>query len=505
MESRSRNASRNIFFGLILKLYHVIVPFIMRTAILYLLGVQYLGLNGLFKSILSVLNLAELGVGSAMVYSMYKPIVDNDSITICALLRLYKSYYRIIGIVIALLGIVLLPFVPRLINGSIPDDLNVYVLYLLNLAATVISYWLFAYRGSLFLAHQRADIISKITFVTSTIQYAIQFIVLVLLKNYYVFVLAALVTQSVNNVIVAVFAAKYYPSYKPMGKLSEAETKSINKRIRDLFTSRLGHVITNSVDTIVISAFLGLKLLAIYQNYYFILDSIYSVIVVIFSSITAGMGNSLITESVDKNYRDLRKFTFLSCWLLTVCTSCFAVLYQPFMRMWVGEELILDYSYVILFCIYFYLHVFVMVWASIKDAAGLWDKDRFRPLVASTVNLLMNLVLVRIIGLYGIILSTILSYVFIAMPWLVCNLFTFIYKRPLLGYLKRLIGYISVCVLCATISVVITNRINVCGFRTIILFGLIAVCVTSLIQYLIYHKCIEYIEAKNLIIHLLKR
>ena len=180
---RTKNATRNIIFGVILKVYQIIVPFLMRTAMIYLMGVQYLGLNSLFTSILQVLNLAELGVGSAMIYSMYKPIAEDDNATICALMKLYKTYYRIIGLIIAVIGCALTPFIPKLISGDVPDNLNVYLLYLLNLGATVLSYWLYAYKNSILQAHQRVDIVSKVTLVTSTIQYSLQLLVLCCLKT----------------------------------------------------------------------------------------------------------------------------------------------------------------------------------------------------------------------------------------------------------------------------------------------------------------------------------
>ena len=167
---RTKNASRNILFGIILKIYQIAVPFLMRTAMIYFMGVQYLGLNSLFTSVLQVLNLAELGVGSAMVYSMYKPIAEDDTKKICALMKLYRLYYRVIGFVIGGVGLVLTPFVPKLISGDVPSGLNIYILYLMNLAATVLSYWLFAYKNSLLQAHQRVDVVSKITLVTNTFQ-----------------------------------------------------------------------------------------------------------------------------------------------------------------------------------------------------------------------------------------------------------------------------------------------------------------------------------------------
>ena len=133
---RTKNASRNISFGVILKIYQILVPFLMRTAMIYLMGVQYLGLNSLFTSVLQVLNLAELGVGSAMVYSMYKPIAEDDETTICALMKLYRTYYRVIGLVIAVVGCALTPFIPNLIKSDVPAGLNIYLLYivLINLS-----------------------------------------------------------------------------------------------------------------------------------------------------------------------------------------------------------------------------------------------------------------------------------------------------------------------------------------------------------------------------------
>ena len=186
--NRSQNAVRNIAFGVLVKIYNLFVPFIIRTVMIYTLGMQYLGLNSLFVSVLSVLNLAELGVGSAMVFSMYKPIAEDDKGTICALMRLYKIYYRIIGLIILVIGLLLTPFIPKLISGTLPEGMDVYILYLMNLAATVITYWLFAYKNCLLSAHQRSDITHKINMIVLTVQYGIQIIVLVLVKNYYIYI-----------------------------------------------------------------------------------------------------------------------------------------------------------------------------------------------------------------------------------------------------------------------------------------------------------------------------
>ena len=201
--NRTENAVRNILFGGILRVYQIVIPFVMRTVMIYCMGVQYLGLNSLFTSILQVLNLAELGVGSAMVYSMYKPIAEDDTDTICALMGLYRTYYQCIGLIIAVIGVGLTPFIPKLIKSDLPVGINIYALYLLNLSATVLSYWLFAYKNSLLQAHQRIDVTSKVTLITNTFQYVVQIFVLAVLKNYYIFVVVMILTLIMSTSISA--------------------------------------------------------------------------------------------------------------------------------------------------------------------------------------------------------------------------------------------------------------------------------------------------------------
>ena len=352
---RTKNATKNIIFGVILKIYQIMVPFLMRTAMIYFMGVEYLGLNSLFTSILQVLNLAELGIGSAMVFSMYKPIAEDNKEKICALMNLYKIYYRVIGAIILIAGVVICPFIPKMIKGNIPENINVYILYIINLLATVFSYWLFAYKNSLLQAHQRSDIVSKVTLIINTIQYICQFITLYFYRNYYMYVIILLVSQIAVNISTAIIANKMYPKYKANGMLEKAEIKKINQRVKDLFTSKVGNVIVNSADTIVISSFLGLTVLAVYQNYYYILTALIGIVQVIFSSCTAGIGNSIITETSEKNYKDFKKFTFLIIWISGICTCELLCLYQQFMTLWVGRDLMLNFVAVILFFVYYFV------------------------------------------------------------------------------------------------------------------------------------------------------
>lgn len=474
---RTKNASKNIAAGMVLKLYQMLAPFLMRTAMIRFMGEEYLGLNSLFSSILHILNLAELGVGAAMVFSMYKPITEDDEDTICALMGLYRRYYRMIGLIIGGIGLVLTPMIPYLIKGAVPDNLNVYVLYLLNLGATVLTYWLFAYKNCLLSAHQRTDVSSIVLMLTTTLQYGLQLVIMIFWKNYYLHLIVALATQALTNVITAWVADRMYPQYQVRGKLSEEQTNKINRRIRDLFTGKMGNVILTSSDSVVISAFLGLSVLAIYQNYYFILSAVLGVVEIIMQSIMAGLGNSYVTETKEKNYRDLKKFTFLFLWMTGICVCCFLGLYQPFMELWMGKELMLDFGAVVLFAIYFFVYSLNRLLNVYKDAAGLWHEDRFRPLVTALVNLALNLLWIHFWGIYGVLLSTVVSMVVVGMPWLLRNMFTVYFEKNLLkGYLRELLPLVVLAALAGIVTCLCCLPIQ--GNLWLVLGLRLLVCVT---------------------------
>lgn len=498
---RTKNASRNIFFGLMQRIYQLIVPFLMRTAMIYWLGVEYLGLDGLFTSILSVLNLAELGVGSAMVYSMYKPIAEDDKVTICALMRLYKIYYRIIGLVVLAGGLILCPFVPHLISGNLPDGMNVYVLFILNLLATVLSYWLFAYKNCLLNAYQRQDVISKVTMAVNTVRYIIQFLLLFVFHNYYYYLIITLLSQAGINIVTALVVDHMFSGFKPVGSISKNDRKKINTRVKDLFTAKIGGVVVNSVDTLVISAFLGLTVLAIYQNYYYIITALLSIVNILIYSCTSGIGNSIITETREKNFNDLCTFTFLISIVACFCTACLLNIYQPFMKLWVkSADLMFEFPAVICFSLYFFIVEINTLLNNYKDAAGIWHEDRFRPLITAFANLIMNLIMVQFWGIYGILLSTVLSMLLVGMPWLLYNLFTTVFERYMLKpYLKKLLFYVVTTALIILSSSIICMLLPLEGIAAIIVYGCICAIVTVILFIILFRKTEEFKRSVSLI------
>lgn len=490
---RTKNAQRNLIYGVILKVYQLLVPFFMRTIMIYQMGIEYAGLNNLFSSIFQVLNLAELGIGAALTCSMYKPIAEDNETQICALLKLYKKCFNIIGAVVLGLGLLCVPFLNYLVKGGIPDNLNLHVLYLMYLANTVLSYWLFSYKKSLLFAHQRNDINSKILILSQTIQYVGQIVILLVLKNYYLYLLIAIISQVINNLVSAIIVNKLYPKYRPDGQLEKEVIYDIKKKVQGLVTNKIGGVVLRSADSIVISSFLGLTILAIYQNYYFILTAVIGVIAIIFEGCIAGIGNSLIVENNEKNYYDLKTMTFITGWLVSICCCCFLVLYQPFITAWVGKEHLMEFPLVICMVVYFFIYEIETLIGTFKDASGMWYADRYRPLITALVNLILNIILVQICGLYGVLLSTVISLVCVSIPWLLHNVFTTIFEKNLIGkYIVYLLKFVVLTTLSAIICVLISNYVVSNSIVSFLLKALIAFIIPNCLILIFFSKTPEF-------------
>lgn len=409
---RTRNAKRAIQSGLLVKLLSTIVPFIMRTIIIYTLGNLYLGLGSLFSSVLNALNLAELGIGSAMVFSMYKPAAENDTKTICALLNMYKKVYLVIGIVVLMIGLGLLPFLPDLIHGKYPYDINIYVLYVMHLLSAVAGYFFFAYKGSILTAYQREDIANTVTFVTEILMYGLQIISLIVFRNYYMYVFLILLRSVVYNLIVFLIVKKKYPMLIASGVIDEATKKQIIKKTGALAGHKVAVVVINSTDNILISMLIGLNMVAIYNNYYYVVQAVAGVLLLIFTGLIPIVGNYLITENNERIVSLFDTLNYFNAFIIVVCCNCFITMIQPFMVLWTGNQNMFPMYMVVLFVIYFYTLRIRIVMNLFKDAAGIWEKDLGKAYGMAFINLVIDIFLMQKIGIAAALISTIISMVF---------------------------------------------------------------------------------------------
>ena len=430
-----KNTKRNMVANAANSGIRLLFPFLNRTLFLWLLGPAYLGLNGLFASVLGVLTLAELGFGTAIVCSMYKPVADDDRELICAYLKFYRTVYRWMGAVIFIGGLCLLPFIGRLVHGTVPPDIDLQVLYLIHLVNTAVSYFLFAYRGAVLSAHHRNDVVTNIRTGMLVAQYVVVFLILLITRNYYHYIVATVFFTVAQNILLVKASRRLFPDIEPRGKLPPEMRRRVISDVKSIFMHKVGSVITNSTDNLVISAFLGLVAVAAYGNYYYVLTAVGGLVGIVYTSMTGGFGNKIYTETKADNFKLFMKMNRLTVMVAIWCTAMMAALYQPFIAIWTkGDPSLIRHALTpALMVSYFYIMQARQTLLSFKSAAGIWREDRWKPIVAGAVNLGTNILFVVLLPdaykLDGVIFSTILGFAFIQIPWETYAVFTTFFGR----------------------------------------------------------------------------
>lgn len=499
--NRTKNAVRNIWWGIIQKFILLLFPFITRTFLIRFLGAEYLGLSGLFTSILSLLSLTELGISSAIISTMYKPIADNDTDTVCALMAFYRKVYYIIGGVITALGILMIPFLHKFIKGDLPIGINLYILYLIYLLNTAISYFLFSYKNCLLIAHQRNDLNSKIQSGLSIIQSFVQIIIIVFFKNYYCYAIVIPITTAAINIYTAHKVTVLYPQYICKGKLSSELFSDIKERVYGLLLGKVSSTIRSSVDSLFISMFLGLAAVAMYSNYFYIVTAIIGIIQIVDTSLVAGVGNSITMEPKEKNYDDFLIFTFILQWIVGWCAICILCLEQPFMEIWMGRELMFKDTMVYLCAIYLFVNCIGIIRSVYTQALGQWWSLRYLSLIDVFVNIFMNYFLGKNFGAYGIMLATIADIVLVSIPWTTYYLFRdYFGKKYYLGYMLKIIVYMLMAGIAGGITFSVCRWIQFDNlYLTFAIKGIVCVVFPNIFYLIVFIKTTSFNEAINFI------
>ena len=436
---RVKNIKRNLIFNVIKYGVDLVFKFVLRTVMIYYLGVQYLGLNGLFSNIFTFLNLADLGIGTAIVFSMYKPVAENDIEKIKTLQNIYKKFYLIVSIIILALGGIVTPFIKSFINGESPSDINLYLLFGMYLINAVCGY-LFAHKRSLLFAYQRNDIENKIKSVCTIVMSGLQVAAIVIFKNYYIYYPITIVFTIVDALSVYLVAKKYYPEISgPSNKLDDDTKREITRNITAISMHKVGGAIVFSTDNILISAFISLTVLGAYSNYALIFTTLGTLYILLNNALTSSLGNMVASCDVEYCYKRFRLVNFSYSYLTAFTTICMFVLFQPFIKMWTSNnpDYLLNVYTVMLLCISYYLTRMRTSVILFRDVTGLFWNDRWKPIVESVVNLVASLLLVKPLGLNGIILGTIISTV-IAPLWVEpLVLYKHYFKKPLVKYFTR--------------------------------------------------------------------
>ncbi|CAM3963186.1 lipopolysaccharide biosynthesis protein [Lederbergia lenta] len=406
---RIQNSVMNMFFGLSGQFISMIMSFIVRTVFIYTLGIEYLGVDGLFSSILIMLSLANLGFDTAMVYSLYRPLAEKDKYKIQALMNLYKKAYRIIGFIVLLIGLLLIPFLPYIMNGSTNIE-HIHIIYMLFLIQSASSYY-FVYKQSIIIADQRNHIISKIHSVFIIISNFVQIIILLSVGNYIVVLSMQLVFRIIENAYIAKKATRLYPFLKEKNtaKLSKKDSKLFYENLYSLFLYKISGVVINGTDNIVISLFIGITYVGIYSNYLLIITTLSTLLGYVFYSVTASVGNLVVTESLDKKYFIFRVINFLNFWIFGFCTVCLWNLLNPFITIWLGEQYVFNKFVVFAIVLNFFTAGMQNASTTFRETTGLFKKGKYRPILAAGINIVVSIILAKQIGIAGVFLGTVIS------------------------------------------------------------------------------------------------
>lgn len=490
--SRTNNTIRNSQSGLILKLINVFGAFLARTVLIRTLGVEYAGLDGLFTSVLTFLNLTELGFSTAIVYKFYQAIAEDDVDRVCALMSFYRKIYRYIGLIVLVLGLLVLPFLDIFIKGATPDNIEVHSLYVIYLLNTCGSYWLFAYETAVLNAQQRNDIVSKVTSVVLILKYVLQISLMLSFRNYYLYAIVLPLSTLLTNLGTHLIVKRYYPQYICKGELENTEIKEIKKKVSALMINKIGTSVITSSDNIVISAFLGLTTLGIYDSYYYIFNMLYGFFAVFHTAVTASVGNSIAIEDKETNERLFYRLCFLNYWAVGWSSICLLCLYSPFITVWVGGDKVIGDLFALIMATYFYLWMSRFIVTIFKSAQGLWWEDRYRALVEGGLNLALNLIAVRIIGIYGITLSTIIAMVVISIPWETKVLFKKYFEKSPKKYYKTFLIATLILSAVGALTYCISIMVPFVGILRVAFVGLICLFLPNIIMLLIFRKTTEF-------------
>ncbi|WP_302999609.1 DUF1919 domain-containing protein [Thomasclavelia spiroformis] len=508
INSRTENSILNINFSIISQLIKIIFSFLSRTIFIYVLGKKFLGINGVYASILSYLALSELGIGTAVTFTLYKPIADNDKEKIKSIVRFYRNIYKFIGFFIICVGLSILPFLQNIISDFIlTRDLYIaYIIYVLNIAS---SYLLFSYRQVLLIASQKKHKIEKTNIICYFVTNCLQIIFLLIFEDYILYLLIQFVTQNVQQYWIYKIVGNEYPYIKGLNAkpLSITDKRNIKHSVFSIAMFKMGAVILNSTDNIIISAFIGVSVVAIYSNYHLLISTVTGLIGLIFSSLTASVGNLNVSADSKKREDIFNKIFFVSTLLYGVGGMILYQMLNPFISLWLGKSYVFSNTVVLIFVVDFILAGYMIPIDTFKDACGVFKVGRYRPLLTIVINLLFSIFLARKVGIAGVVFATTVSRILTTF-W-IDSKYTFeivFEKKPYTYYITfwkyMLYNFIGIGILSfVRQGVTYLSLTPVTYFFITLLYTGVFICIYIRI---IYGKKSEFIELKDLAIKIVK-
>lgn len=448
--SRTKNSILNMTASVGYQMLNLVLSFVSRTVFLQVLGVGYLGINGLFSDVLSMLNMAELGIGTAMTYSMYEPLAENDQETLAGLTYFYKKVYRIIALTIAVIGVALVPFLPYLINLE-QDIPHVELYYLLFLAGNVASYFVVA-KTTVLYADQKNHVLLKYSAFWYTAQIITMLAVLWLTKNYTLYLLTQVFFIYGQNIHKSRVADRYYPYLNKKVKLPRAITKGIFKDVGSAFIYKIANLLLTATDNTLISVLISTEMVGYYSNYSIIVGKLSGIVGTAFYSLITSLGNMIVKESADHRYRIYQAMHVISQSLCVFCVTCLILLVEDFITIWLGPEYLLGKLTLIAAVINFYFTISTAPIYAFREAAGLFRQTKYIMLITAFLNVVFSIIAGKVLGLAGILFATSLSKILTYFWYEPKLLFKSYFHKSLRCYFKEMLVGLGVTLVSISIA-----------------------------------------------------
>lgn len=510
---RSKKSLKNICFGVASQIIVLAFSLCNRALIAHLMSTEYLGLTGLFVNIFSILSLAEMGIGSAMIYALYKPVADGDQTRQQQLMNYYRKMYRLVAIVIAAVGVMLIPFLDNLVNTE-ADIEHLLFIYLMYLAQTAGSY-LYVYKTSILIAHQKQYVCTIYSTVGTLLRHLMQFLVLYITHNYLLYMIAYVLFSLLPNFFVSWKAQKMYPYINENRHLypDVEDRRSILKNVKALFVHNFAYKMIYCTDNILISSLVGLASVGLYSNYSLITNCLSGLAGQIFESLSASIGNLVAEEAnSERTWQVYQALYYMDFLVYSYCTVALAILLMPFIRWMFGERYLLSDSTVLLLLTQFYMSGMRKIVEKFKDAMGLFRYGQRAAIAETVINLIFSVILALHTGMDGILAGTVISLLFVPFwmePYILFRYgFRTEFRKRLLWHFSTYLIQTLAMLLCGYITWIICNAIPVEGIFGILLKGfactgiygiMMLICFgwTSPVRKLFSYLCILVTDSKN--------
>lgn len=491
--SRTEYSVFNIFASMFGYMLNIILSFICRIIFVRCLNAEYLGLNGMFSNILSILSLTELGIGTAMIYSLYKPISENNHDKISAYMRVYGIAYKVVGIVIGLTGILLMPFLEIIIGEAPNIPENIYLLYLLYLFSTASSYF-FSYKSSIIIANQRNYVVLAISYFFVILQNLVQIIILIVFKNYILYLITQVIFTLLTNIFISIKADKDYPYIRDKStyKLSKSEKWTLIKNIKALTITKLSGILVNNTDNIVITYFNGLIATGIVSNYLLITNMLTSLTNQIFNSLSASLGNLNAESDNEHKYTVFKSLNLINFWIYAWATIGIIVLSSDIVKLFFGFEYVMKMEIPLILGINFYMVGMLNVVSLYKSTMGLFKYGQYVLLFTAFFNLIGDIILGSKYGILGIFVATAIARTLTNVWYEPYVIFKHGFKRKINSYILRYFFYLVILIVTGLITYILCSFVKINYMIGLLIKLLICIVIPNCIFVLVFHNFPEF-------------